>query len=814
MRNIKKTALCCAIGTLSLGIHSLAHAAVALEEVVVSARKQMEVVQDVPVAITAITADTFERAAIGTFEEATALTPGFKVNASSFSPLAPNLSLRGSVQNSVNITDDASVGIYADGVYIARPFGIGVDLVDIADVQVLKGPQGTLFGRNTTAGALLLNTNNPELQQFSGSIAGTGGGDLRSTEAIFNIPLGDTLAFRLAYQDASRDDYVTNRAQNPTDPLYTQYGAYVAQKRTTTKIGGYDSDTLRAKLRWMPVDNLDIVFSHEEFEKELKGPARHTVWLGNNREVAVDDPDEVSLDFDPLSATTTKTEILTVTYETENWGEIKFIGAIRDFTSLNEADYDGGALANRNVNRRHGSWGRAAGEQKSYELQWTSSFLDDRIDLTTGVTYFEEQSSYFDYSYGQDLRSEANRAALLATAGTALAPAGGNGAQTDDDAMGMYAQGIWHISDETNLTLGLRGSRDTKSAKVYGTTSQVAIAQLPNWDFNYYFNNARGYYNRTIGQPLSIIDDSKDFSSTDWLVSIDHKFTDDIMGYAKVSTGYRAGGFNSRGSNDPNAVPFTFEPESLIEYELGVKADFLDGKLRWNTAVYLNETEDKQFTVLIPNPNPNVPPGTANKNAGKAEAKGFETEITYLVHDNWSVSASYAYIDAQIKEIIDQETGENVSADRIPEQFMVPKNEYTIGVNYDQDFGGYTVSGSATYHWVEDMSFSTSSPGQYYYELETRPANDGIAGTVPLGYTQEYYEDLVKSVRTDAYGLLNLSISVSPQDERFSVTLWGKNVLDERARNFAITNFGSAYQYVSSTYTEPRTYGVTVKAKF
>src|SRR5690606_18386699 len=190
MKNIKKTALCCAISTLSLGLHSLAQAAVALEEVVVSARKQMEVVQDVPVAITAITADTFERAAIGTFEEATALTPGFKVNASSFSPLAPNLSLRGSVQNSVNITDDASVGIYADGVYIARPFGIGVDLVDIADVQVLKGPQGTLFGRNTTAGALLLNTNNPELGQFSGSIAGTGGGDLRSTEAVFNIPLG------------------------------------------------------------------------------------------------------------------------------------------------------------------------------------------------------------------------------------------------------------------------------------------------------------------------------------------------------------------------------------------------------------------------------------------------------------------------------------------------------------------------------------------------------------------------------------------------------------------------------------------------
>ncbi|MET0378715.1 MAG: TonB-dependent receptor [Spongiibacteraceae bacterium] len=815
MKTKKKLALCCAVGTASLGLTSFSYGAVGIEEVVVTARKQMEVVQDVPIAITALTADNFARAAISTFEEATALTPGFKVNASSFSPLAPNLSLRGSVQNSVNITDDASVGIYSDGVYIARPFGLGVDLLDISDLQVLKGPQGTLFGRNTTAGALLINTNNPELGQFSGSISGTGGQDIKGTEVVLNVPLGDMFALRVGHLDSKRDDYVTNLAQDPTDPNYTKYGAYVPQKRTTTKIGGWDSELSRVKLRFAPADNIDVVLSHEEYDKELAGPARQQVWMGTPGPVAYDkDGEATSLDFDPRSVASTKTDILTVTYETDAFGELKFIASQRDYKSLNESDYDGGGLANKNVGRRHGSWGRAAGEQETYELQWTDAFFDDAIDMTSGITYFKEEGSYFDYSYGPDLRNQANQAAILAAAGTAAAPAGGNGAQTDDNAIGAYTQATWHITDASNLTLGLRYSEDEKSAKVYGTSSQVAIAQLPTWNFSQYFNNPTGYYNRTIGQPLSIIDETKKFTSTDWLISYDYKITDDILTYVKASTGYRAGGFNSRGSTDPNAVPFTFKPETLIEYELGLKADFLDGKLRWNTAVYWNETEDKQFTVLIPNPLPNVPPGTANKNAGKAQSKGFETEVTYLLTENLSISGSYAYIDAQIKSIEDQATGDDVSSDRIPDQFMVPENEYTLSLNYDQDFSNFKLAGTATYHWVEAMSFATTSPAQFFYELETLPATDVIASTAPLGYSLEYYESMVNAVRTDSYGTLNLNVTASPLDERFSVTLWCKNVLDERAKNFAITNFGTAYQYVSATIIEPRTYGFTVKAHF
>lgn len=301
-------------------------------------------------------------------------------------------------------------------------------------------------------------------------------------------------------------------------------------------------------------------------------------------------------------------------------------------------------------------------------------------------------------------------------------------------------------------------------------------------------------------------------------MSYGYRVSDDLMVYAKVSTGYRAGGFNGRGSPDEGVAPFVYDPEELIEYEVGFKGDFFDSRLRWNTAIYTNETKDKQFTVVIPNPDPGVPPGTANKNAGAAETTGFETELTYILSEDWAVSANYAYIDSKITELSNYNplTGqiEKVSAEFIPEQFNVPENEWTLSLNYDHEFELFKVGATATYHWIEGYSMATTAPAELYRELEEGPLVDGIATTNPLGYDLGYYEDMTKAVRTDDYGILNLNITVSPLDDRYSVSLWSKNLLDERARNFSITNFGTAYQYVSSMYTEPRTWGVTFKATF
>src|SRR5690606_29077184 len=152
MKKVQKLALASAIAAaLPVGYAPAAFGAVGIEEVVVTARKRDEVIQDVPVAITAVTSETLERGVVTNFEEATKLTPGFSAPPASSSSTALALSMRGSVQNDVIITTDPSVGMYLDGIYIARSYGIGLDLLDLQDVQVLKGPQGTLFGRNTTA---------------------------------------------------------------------------------------------------------------------------------------------------------------------------------------------------------------------------------------------------------------------------------------------------------------------------------------------------------------------------------------------------------------------------------------------------------------------------------------------------------------------------------------------------------------------------------------------------------------------------------------------------------------------------------------
>src|SRR5690606_1751962 len=413
MKKFIKLTLASAVASVTLAHTGIAFGAIGLEEIVVTARKREESIQDVPVAVTAVTGETFERSLVTNFQEATALTPGFSVMPSSTSPHAPSLSMRGSVQNATIVTADPSVGVYVDGVYIARAYGVGVDFLDLRDLQVLKGPQGTLFGRNSTAGALLLNTNNPELGEFTGSASLTGGNHQTGGQVILNVPLGEMFAFRVAHQQNEFDDYITNAANDPNDPIYNALepgpasGNYSPAKTFDSDIGGYDNETTRAKLLFAPTDALEMVLSWEQYESDLAGPARDQVWISG---ITIDrdkGDDRVSLSFDPRAYAETETTTFVTTHSSD-LGELKFIASTREYRSLNEADYDGGDWAAKpaDVNafvpsvppgmvfsqRRHGSWGRTAGDQDSLELQFVTSLLDDRLDLTTGVTYFEEEA--------------------------------------------------------------------------------------------------------------------------------------------------------------------------------------------------------------------------------------------------------------------------------------------------------------------------------------------------------------------------------------------------------------------------------------
>lgn len=782
MKDVKKLALACAVATSAVGGVSSAYGAIGLEEIVVTARKREESIQDVPVAVTAVTAETFARSAIVNFEEATALTPGFTTAPSSSSPTAPALSLRGSVQTDQLITVDPSVGVYLDGVYIARTYGIGVDLLDLRDVQVLKGPQGTLFGRNSTAGAMLLRTNDPELEEFTGSVSFTAGQDVTRYTGILNVPMGEKFAARFALQQSERDDYITNQAN--------------AVKPGVSEIGGSEKDSARVKLRFAPTDALDMVLSYEEFEADIKGPVRDQVWLSKGP-VAYDEGDDtVSLSFDPYVFSDTETTTFVATYGAD-FGELKFTASTREWRNLREADYDGADLAVDPAirpGRRHGAWGRSAGDQDNFELQLTTALFDDKLDLVTGINYFEESAELYDYSFGLDPRTQG------------FFYGGGSYVSQDTESLGAYAQGTYHINDVSNLTVGLRRTEDDKEAYIQGTPSSGVFTVLPSWDFDYMAANQFKLLDffgitapfGTKNPVTDILTPSETFSSTDWLVSYDYQVNDFVMVYAKASTGFRAGGFNGRGT--PGNAPVAYDPEELLEFELGMKGDFLEGDLRTNIAIFSNETDEKQLTTIFGTASGT---GTAVLNAGQSEAKGFEAEFTYLLHENWSVAGTYSYIDVEVTEMEDP-NGNPLPSESFPLPQFVPENEWSLSLNYDQEFDAFRVAGTAMYHWIDEMYGNDKSA----FEIvnETVGAGD---------FTPAEAAGFVDSHLSDAYGTLNLNVTVSTLDELYSATLWGKNVLDERAKQSTIAFVaGSNYQYSTATYTEPMTWGVTLKASF
>ena len=770
MRKLQQLALVTAVASTTMGVGSQALGAIGLEEIVVTARKREEAIQDVPVAVTAVTGETFDRSMLLNFEEATALTPGFSVPPTSTSPLALALSMRGSVQTDSIVTMDPSVGVYVDGVYIARSYGIGVDLVDLQDIQVLKGPQGTLFGRNSTAGAMLLNSKNPELEEFSGSLGLSGGPDYQKYTGILNVPMGEMFALRVALQQAERDDYVTNAA-NPSKP-------------SVSELGGKETETVRAKLRFAPTDALDMVLSWEKFDADVSGPASDQLWRSGVAIPFDRDDDTVSLSFDPFNSAETETLTFVATYSLDI-GDIKFLASDREWRHLREIDYDGGDFASRIT--RHGSWGREAGDQKSYELQFNTSLFEDRIDLVAGVMYFEEFAQLYDYSYG-----------LNAFTKPPATVVGGAYVENNVESLGFYGQATWHINEVSNLTLGLRKTEDEKTGGVWGSSSQSRTNRYPSWDFDAHKNSMVIAGTTT---PVPVLRPNETFDSTDWLISYDYKLSDAIMVYGKASTGFRAGGFNGRGV--PAGVPFTYEPEEILEYELGLKGDFLEDTLRWNTAFYTNETTDKQYTTIFADQTTQTS-ATAVLNAGTTESKGLETELTYLLHENWSIAATYAYIDSEFTEL--ESGGMKVPDEELPITQFVPENQWSLSLNYDQEFSALRLSGTATYYWVDEMLGNDESAASIVAES----ANLGVAALTPA-----MAESFIDASTTDAYGLLNLNLTASTLDDKYSASLWVKNALDERKVQSTIGFIsGQVYQYVRGTYTEPRMWGVTLNASF
>lgn len=721
--------------------------------VTVNARKVEENLQDVPVAVTAFDGAALEAQGAVEFSDLAAFTPGFATVPGTANPSSFALSIRGQVQNDVLATLEPSIGTYVDGLYWARAYGLNQDLLDIQNVQVLKGPQGTLFGRNTTGGAVLLNTNDPELSGgVSGMLQGRVGNlDERTGTAVVNIPVvEDKFAIRGALQVSQRDGYVE-------DVL------------TGQDYQNRDNTQARIKARWMPNSDLDIVVSGEWYDSDTNqgvfvteyahpfpptpGPRLLNTFIPTpfgtvDNYLDLTGPSagksKVALNAEPYIDISTETYTGEAVWTTDI-GEFTFITGYRKIENENQLDLDGSPWP------VHATTLAQELDQFSAEVQLSRDALDGRLTYVVGATYFEEGGT-----------DSSTTIAL-----TPLNPLDTifNG-EIDNQSLGLFVQGTYALTEKLNLNAGVRFAQDEKGI----TTSGVRVVRATG-DVNLCLVD--------VATPPDCMAPSRtdEFEEVPYMIGLDYSPNADWLIYGKFSHGYRAGGQQLRAVSTETQTPF--EPEIVDEVEVGFKADLMQSRLRLNVAAYVNEVQDLQrSTIFTDDRGINY---TLLENAAEASNQGIEAELTALLSDNFTLQASAALNNPEYDTFVDGQGN-----DRSNENFTyVPEEMFTLAGIYETSTPLGYLNARLDYSWQ----------GETPYDGFNNPASPEVSD-VAVG---------------EAAGILGARATLSVTDQ-LDLTLWGKNLTDEDA--YVNTLLVGGLGYASVIPREPLTYGLTATYRF
>ncbi|MCK9541821.1 MAG: TonB-dependent receptor [Novosphingobium sp.] len=740
-----------------------------LDEIVVTARRVAENMQNVPVAVTSFSGTELARQNAVAVPDVARLTPGFVIKRASSTPTAVNLQIRGQYQSDVLATLDPSVGTYVDGYYWARAYGLSADLLDVRSVQVLRGPQGTLFGRNTTGGALVLETNDPDADTFSGMVSATYGRfNERSATAVLNLPLiPDRLAVRGAFIIRKRD-------------------GYIRELTSGKKVGEQDSWTGRVKLLAKPADNLRILLSAERYETDAMTQPYRMAFVAesspSNLEAAFDaygpgaaaerraqgialirdyqanvlDKRHVALNEVPVSKAKTETYTGTVTLDTF-FGAVKAITGYRRVRADAWLDLDGSPFQILRSDNHQDL------DQFSGEFQITGSTADRFLDFVAGAFYFEE--SGYDWS--------------TTTALPHISPNPNNisDGTISHTSQGVYGQVTAHVTDRFSLTGGLRYSVEDKALTIrnrreLGTTGVYTCnvsGATPPPDCAVYRKDA--------------------FDGVSYTFGADYKLSSDILLYAKTSKGFRSGGQNLRAQGASGAAFIPFNPEVSREHEIGLKSEFLDRRVRFNLAGFYSRVSDIQRSTLVTSSDPvtgQVTTATIVGNAGKVRIYGGEAELTARVADGLTLGANGAMIRPRYLEYVDPYTG----ADRRGERFeQVPRWTFSMNGSYEHEFDIGRIMLRADYSW---QSATPLSP----YNDPADPDNDRIV-----------------ALTTARGGQMNARVAWEALDRSWEVALFGRNLFNRedvvggQYLTPPLSSFGRLLR-------EPVTYGLTATFRF
>ena len=611
--------------TAGLGVSAIALTALAaggntalaqVDTIIVTAAKRAENVQDVPLSIVAFDGDELEDAGVNTLQDIQFLAPGLSL------PQANNVNnsriiIRG-VGSVGNSAIEPSVATFIDGVYIARPGALLGDLRDIQTVEVIRGPQGTLFGRNTTVGALNISTKNPGDEFEASMTAGYESFDTINTFGTVNIPFSDRIAGRFTGSYSRRDGFGENiRPGEQGD------------------IGERENVTLRGKLRYDVTDSVEAVLSVDYSDLEVDGSIVEVL----SSTVTPMNIANLSARTSGATPDTTDTFDYTVNQRhldrntTDQWGAtldvsvdvgehtIRSISGYRDWNFDVSADPFRLPLDLITINEDFNT------ETFSQEFQLLSP-TGGTLEYVAGLYYYFE-----DFTIDTDRNLDPGFCGtLVANLAPAFAPVCAAGPQNNAtvaafeqevNSYAIFGQATLNVTDSLSLTGGLRWTSDEKTGSFVSTTTNQVVAAI-----------------QTASEPLRLLDFSDD--QLTYNVSLNFRPTDGVLFYATHNTGYKSGGFNSNiGGPRPLTVEQRlFDSETVTNYEAGVKSSLIDGNLTANINLFrtrISEFQDRSFDGL----------GFVTTNAGALRQQGVEFDFKATPADILLLSFGGAYLDSE-----------------------------------------------------------------------------------------------------------------------------------------------------------------------
>ncbi|MFV0277953.1 MAG: TonB-dependent receptor [Parahaliea sp.] len=742
---------------LSLSLSTLpALAAGKLEEVTVTARKVEESLQDAPLAVSAATRNEIEMAAMGDAMAIVQFAPNIVFDEIPTGTVGGGgLSIRGISYQDVEKSFDPTVIIYLDGV----PHGTGTNnvtsLLDIERIEVLRGPQGTLFGKNAVGGVINVFRIKPRTGEWAGKVrAQLEDGDTPTYEGVLNIPLGDTLAVKLSAARVETPAYFENITPGGEDG------------------GDSQEDRYGIHLLWEPNDDLTAEFQYNKTQKDgIQTPTLNTSdeskffcfglnacgssktpYSGDRTKTAGDVPNVFSYDSESYQ--------VNLNYTINSDLDMVLIaahGEDEEFAILDTDDNPGSIFT---------GFYESGYEQDSVELRF--DYTRDRLSFSGGYFYWKSKmpfwrrgnvsNGFFGFGTGITVDQLYGPQPADNSYCTFALPCNEEFATYGSESDSYFFEANYALTDQLSLIAGARYIDEEKKISKISGNPIFGVTTLP------------------------LTRSDRTDSDTIYRLGLRYEFNIDTMMYATYSTGFRSGGFSIR-SQSPEVLGAGYDPETLTNYEIGLKTTLFDQRLQLNLAGFYMTYEDIQVELQIAGPG-GVGTQSAVINAAEATLYGAEVEVNALLTDNLILNFNMGLLDASYDKfngkVFEDDTFESDNSDL--DLRRAPELNYTVALNYNREVGPGELFGRVSYFWTDEY--------------------EGAVTNFPGG-------------QIESYGILDASVNY--RFGNWLLGVFGRNLTDEDAwsHNFgvAINRDGSgAWTFVSPR--KPRTFGVQLTYTF